>query len=172
MTSYYNKVKQKIQNLTDKEVQLQNELIIQKGNTYFVYTLYKIVKTNEGQFDIYYTDGDEYVGSVNQSASAIAWCNAQKGNDIELSNNILVTDRKIHFLQNDINHTKILIKNKSLPRLTRDVLMSRLIDYITKQCKLKANLHKYIQRSKQIKGQGFKNEFTTFSQTDNLTRIR
>lgn len=172
MTKNYKKVRRRIKNLYDKEIQLENELIIQRGNIYFVYALYKIVKNDDGYFDIYFSDIDEYAGTTYKSTTAIAWCNAQKGNDIELADNILETDKKIQYLQNDINRTKLLIKNKSLNQLSEDILSSRVVDYISKQCKLRANLHKYIQCSKQIKIQGFSNEFTSFSQDRNLTRIR
>jgi len=171
MTKTYKQVKRKLRKLSKAEEAKQDNLVVQKGNNYIVYNMYKIVKDNN-KFKIYFIDGNELVGIVFTSSSAIGWCNAHKGNDIVLANNIMASDRAIEFLANDIAYTKILIKLKSTPHTEQGILFARLAEYVNKQTQLKLNLHKYIQHSKQIKSEGFSNEFTTTSNTKEFKRVR
>jgi len=170
MSKNYKQVKHKIRKLTKNEEQADN-LVIQKGNTFHVYNEYKIVK-DKFKFNIYINDNKQFVSTVFNSSSAISWCNAHKGNDVVLAQNIIETDRAIEFISNDIAYTKILIKLKSTPPTEQSILLARLTEYINRQCQLKVNLHKYIQRSKQIKSKGFLNEFTTTSKTKKFNGVR
>jgi hypothetical protein len=170
MPKNYKQVKRKIRKLTEEEQQKDN-LVIQKGDTFYVYNEYKITR-DQYKFNIYINDGNQFVNTVYNSSSAIAWCNAHKGNYTTLAYNIISTDRAIEFLDNDIGYTKILIKLKSTPHTEQSVLLARLTEYLSKQLQLKLNLHKYIQRSKQIKDKGFSNEFTTPNKAKNFNRVR
>lgn len=170
MPKNYKQVKRKLRKLSKQEEQDTN-IIIQKGNTFHVYGEYKIVKDNH-KFKIYINDGNQLVSTVFNSSSAIAWCNAHKGNHVVLARNIIDTDRAIEFITNDIGRTKMFIKLKSTPDTEQSVLFARLSEYVNKQMQLKVNLHKYIQRSKQIKSEGFSNEFTTTSTTTKFNKVR
>lgn len=166
----YKQVKRKIRKFTKAEEQ-KDDLVIQKGNTFQVYNEYKIIK-EKNKFKIYADEGKQYVSTVYNSSSAISWCNADKANDVMLANNIIDTDRAIEYLANDIARTKILIKLKSTQHTEQSILFARLTEYVNRQMQLKINLHKYIQRSKQIKSKGFSNEFTTTSKTKQFNRVR
>jgi hypothetical protein len=170
MSKNYKQVKRKIHELSKDEEQKDN-LVIQKGNIFHVYNEYTIVKDNH-KFDIYIVDNNELINTVFNSSSAISWCNAHKGNDINLANDIIGTDRAIEFLNNDIGYTKMLIKSKTTPHQEQSILLARLTEYVNKQIRLKLNLHKYIQRSKQIKDKGFSNEFTTPRKTTKFKKVR
>ena len=170
MSKNYKQVKQKLKKLSKNEEQKDN-LVIQKGNIFHVYNEYTIVKDNH-KFDIYIVDNNEFIGTVFNSSSAISWCNAHKGNDIDLSNGIISSDRAIEFLSNDIVYTKMLIKLKSTPHTKQSILFARLTEYVNKQLRIKLKLHKYIQRSNQIKDKGFSNEFTTPSKTTKFKKVR
>jgi hypothetical protein len=170
MPKNYKQVKRKIRKLSKNEEQKDN-LVIQKGDTYYIYNEYKIIR-DKHKFNIYIEDSNQFVNTVYNSSSAIAWCNAHKGNHIDLARDIISTDRSIEFLTNDIASTKILIKLKSTPHVEQGVLLARLVEYASKQLRLKLNLHKYIQRSNQIKSKGFLNEFTAPNQAKNLNRVR
>jgi hypothetical protein len=170
MSKNYKQVKRKIRELSKDEEQKDN-LVIQKGNIFHVYNEYTIVKDNH-KFDIYITDNNEFINTVFNSSSAISWCNAHKCNDINLANDIISSDRAIEFLNNDIGYTKMLIKLKSTPHNKQSVLLARLTEYLSKQLQLKLNLHKYIQRSKQIKDKGFSNEFTTPNTAKHRKKVR
>jgi hypothetical protein len=170
MTKNFKKIKHKLKRLSKAE-ETNNNLIVQKGNDFIVYSTYKINKDNE-KFNIYIIDNEQFIDTLFNSSSAIAWCNAHKGNDIELANNIVSSDRAIEFLNNDIAYTKILIKLKSTPHIHQSILLARLTEYVNRQMQLKVNLHKYIQRSKQIKSEGFSNEFTTTSTTTQFNNVR
>jgi len=171
MTKTYNQVKRKLRKLSKKEQSKSDELVVKQGDNFIVYNMYKITK-DRNEFKIYFIDGNEFVTTVFSSATALSWCNAHRGNNIELASNIINTDRTIEFLANDIAYTKILIKLKSTPHEQQSTLLARLTEYVSKQMRLKVNLHKYIQRSKQIKSEGFSNEFTTTSNTKEFKRVR
>jgi len=171
MTKTFKQVKRKIRKLSKEENSSQNNLIIQKRNMFIVYDMYKIIK-DKHNFKIYIISGDEYVGTVFNSSSAISWCNAHRGNNTSLAYNIISTDRAIEFLDNDIAYTKILIKLKSTPHNEQSILLARLTEYINKHLHIKLKLHKYIQRSKQIKSKGFLNEFTAPNTTKEFNRVR
>jgi hypothetical protein len=170
MSKNYKQVKQKLKKLSKNEEQKDN-LVIQKGNIFHVYNEYTIVKDNH-KFDIYIVDNNEFIGTVFNSSSAISWCNAHKCNDIDLAKNIISSDRAIEFLNNDIGYTKMLIKLKSTPHTKQSILFARLTEYVNKQLRIKLKLHKYIQRSNQIKDKGFSNEFTTPSKTTKFKKVR
>ena len=169
MTSFKS-VKEKINQLSEKEKH-SDSVIIQKGNTFYVYGLYRIEKLGNS-YKIYYTDNDEYATTVFTSKSAISWCNATKACDAELANNIERADRKLEYLANDIFLARRRLKNKKISQETKTMMVARLSDYIIEQCQLKLNLHKYIQISNEIKNKGFSNEFTTVTNTKHFTRIR
>lgn len=171
-TKTYKQVKRKIRKLNknQKENTENDDLVIQEGNTFHVYNDYKIVK-NTYKFNIYINENKKFVDTVFKSSSAIAWCNAHKGNDVVLARHIIETDRFIEHLTNDIAHTKMMIKLKSTPPQEQCILMARLTEYGWKQIRLKLNLHKYIQRAKQIKSKGFLNEYTRTSTTNKFKNI-
>jgi len=170
MVETFNRVKEKLTEFSDKE-QHSESVIIQKGNNFYVYGLYRIEKFNN-LYKIYYTDINEYATTVFTSKSAISWCNAMKACDVELADKIERTDKKLEYLSNDIFLAKHRLKSKNISRKIKAVLVARLTDYIIEQCQLKLNLHKYIQISNEIKNKGFSNEFTTVTDTKNLTRVR
>ena len=170
MSKNYNQVKREIKKLNKKE-ELDTNVIIQKGNEFLVYSEYKIVK-DKYRFLIYEIDSEKFIATVYNSSTAISWCNAHKGNDVVLARNIIATDIAIEHITNDITYTKMLIKTKTTPAEEQSILFARLTEYINRQCQLKVNLHKYIQRSKQIKSKGFLNEFTTTSKTKEFNRVR
>ena len=170
MTKNFKHVKRKIRELS-KDEEKKDNLVIQNGNIFHVYNEYRIVK-NGYKFDIYINDGNEFIGTVFNSSTAISWCNAHKGNDVVLSNNIITTDRGIEFLNNDISYTKMLIKLRSTPHPIQSILFTKLTEYVDKQLRLKLKLHKYIQRSNQIKDKGFSNEFTAPNKANNFNRVR
>jgi hypothetical protein len=170
MSKNYNQVKREIKKLNKKE-ELDTNVIIQKGNEFLVYSEYKIVK-DKHQFKIYEMDSGEFINTVFNSSTAISWCNAHKGNNVVLAHNIITTDRALEFLANDIAYTKMLIKLKDTPHNKQSILFARLSEYVDKQIRLKLNLHKYIQRSKQIKDKGFSNEFTATSKTKEFNGVR
>jgi len=95
-----------------------------------------------------------------------------KAMDVQLASKIADADRKLEYLSNDIVLTKARLRKKDLDVFTTNVLVSRLQEYVIEQYQLKLNLHKYIQLSKEIKNKGFSNEFTTSTDTKNLTRVR
>ena len=66
----------------------------------------------------------------------------------------------------------MLIKLKSTPHTKQSILFARLTEYVDKQLRIKLKLHKYIQRSKQIKDKGFSNEFTAPNKANNFNRVR
>jgi hypothetical protein len=169
-TKNFKQIKQKLKKLSNKE-QADSNLIIRNGNTFVVYDEYEI-KKNKHEFEICIRDSNEFVANVYNSSTAISWCNAHKGNNSVLARNIIETDRAIEFLSNDIAYTKILIKLKSTPHTKQSILLARLTEYLTKQLQLKLNLHKYIQRSKQIKDKGFSNEFTTPNTAKHRKKVR
>ena len=166
----FKSVKEKINRLSENEKH-SDSVIIQKGNIFYVYGLYRIEKLGN-LYEIYYTDNNEHATTVFTSKSAISWCNATKACDAELANNIEHTDRKLEYLSNDIFFAKRRLKNKKIDQETKTVLVARLSEYIIEQCQLKLNLHKYIQISNEIKNKGFSNEFTTVTNTKHFTRIR
>ena len=170
MPKNYKQLKSKLKKLSTDEEQ-EDGLVIQQGNVFLVYGDYKIIK-DKHQYKIYIIDGDLFIDTVFNSSSAISWCNAHKGNDIVLARNIIKTDRGIEFLNNDISYTKMLIKLRSTPHPIQSILFTKLTEYVDKQIRLKLNLHKYIQRSKQIKDKGFSNEFTAPNKANNFNRVR
>lgn len=170
MLKNYKQLKSKLKKLSTDEEQ-EDGLVIQQGNVFLVYGDYKIIK-DKHQYKIYIIDGDLFIDTVFNSSSAISWCNAHKGNDTVLATNIIDTDRAIEFISNDIAYTKMIIKLKSTPSTKQSVLFARLTEYINNQMQLKVNLHKYIQRSKQIKSEGFSNEFTAPIKTKEFKRVR
>lgn len=170
MVPTFNSVKEKIHRFSEKEKHNDN-VIIQKGNDFYVYGLYKIEKSNN-LYKIYYTDINEYATTVFTSKSAISWCNAMKACDVQLANKIERTDKKLEYLSNDIFLAKHGLKSRNISQKAKAVLVARLTDYIIEQCQLKLNLHKYIQISNEIKNKGFSNEFTTVTNTKDLTRVR
>ena len=170
MPKNYKQLKSKLKKLSTDEEQ-EDGLVIQQGNVFLVYGDYKIIK-DKHQYKIYIIDGDLFIDTVFNSSSAISWCNAHKGNDIVLARNIIKTDRGIEFLNNDISYTKMLIKLRSTPHTIQSILFTKLTEYVDKQIRLKLNLHKYIQRSKQIKNKGFSNEFTAPNKANNFNRVR
>ena len=170
MPKKYKQLKSKLKKLSTDEEQ-EDGLVIQQGNVFLVYSDYKIIK-DKHQYKIYIIDGDLFIDTVFNSSSAISWCNAHKCNDIDLAKNIISSDRAIEFLNNDIGYTKMLIKLKSTPHTKQSILFARLTEYVNKQLRIKLKLHKYIQRSKQIKDKGFSNEFTTPSKTTKFKKVR
>ena len=163
-------VKEKISKLSEKEKH-SDSVIIQKGNIFYVYGLYRIEKLNN-TYNIYYTDNNEHATTVFASKSAISWCNASKACDAKLANDIERTDKKLEYLNNDIFFAKRRLKDKKLEQKTKTMLVARLSEYIIEQYQLKLNLHKYIQISNEIKNKGFSNEFTTVTNTKHFARIR
>ena len=170
MPKNYKQLKSKLKKLSTDEEQ-EDGLVIQQGNVFLVYGDYKIIK-DKHQYKIYIIDGDLFIDTVFNSSSAISWCNAHKCNDIDLAKNIISSDRAIEFLNNDIGYTKMLIKLKSTPHTKQSILFARLTEYVNKQLRIKLKLHKYIQRSKQIKDKGFSNEFTAPNKANNFNRVR
>jgi len=170
MSPTFKRVKEKINQLSEKEKN-NDSVIIQNGDNFYVYGLY-VIEKNNNCFDLYYADGNEYIVTMFTSVSAISWCNAMKAMDVQLASKIADADRKLEYLSNDIVLTKARLRKKDLDVFTTNVLVSRLQEYVIEQYQLKLNLHKYIQLSKEIKNKGFSNEFTTSTDTKNLTRVR
>lgn len=172
MAKNFKQVKRKLKKLIKDENQEGiGDLVKRQNNVFFVYDDYKVIK-DKHQFKIYTIDNNEYISTVFNSSSAISWCNAHKGNDVVLADNILSTDRAIEFIGNDITYTKMLIKLKSTSHTNQSILFARLTEYVNSSLQLKLNLHKYIQRSKQIKSKGFSNEFTAPIKTKEFKRVR
>jgi len=94
------KTSQKLADLVQRELpQLLNQVIIDDGGKYRAFGSYLIESGTHGYT---VTRGDDTVGTFSSSKSALAWCIADKNNQLNLAREIQNLDFTLTRLRNDI----------------------------------------------------------------------
>lgn len=94
------KTSQKLAELVHKELpQLLNKVIIDDGGSYRAFGIYTITPDSHGHA---VTRGEEDIGTFSSSKSALAWCIADRNNQLNLAREIQTLDFTLVRLRNDI----------------------------------------------------------------------
>jgi hypothetical protein len=94
------KTSQKLAELVQRELpQLLNQIIIDDGGKYRAYGIYVIESSSHGYT---VTRRDHAIGTFSSSKSALAWCIADRNNQLNLAREIQNLDFTLVRLRNDI----------------------------------------------------------------------
>ena len=133
---------------------LLDKIIIDEGNQYRVFGTYTIVRNTDG-FRVRYC-GD-LVGNFSASNSALAWCIADKNNQLNLARTIKNLDEQLIMQQQDIETRREMAKSSQSAAFFETV--NNKIAYRQIRCRsLKDELSKCINRAKYWQLRGFSNE--------------
>lgn len=131
-----------------------DNLIIKDGNTYKVFGKYTITKQKYNYQVITTTDIEEQFSSTR---SALAWCIADKFNNLNLARDIVNLDSMITRQQQDIQVRKAQITRCKDGNFADTVAAK--VDCKQQQCRvLEHELSKCINRAKYLQYRGFSNE--------------
>lgn len=146
---------QKLAVLAEKELpSLQKNLILQDGDRYFAFGKYSICcKDNEYVVE----DSANIYGQFSSSRIALAWCIADKLNDIKLACRISSLDRLLIQHRNDIE-TRIAQANATKSGSQWEIITSKVGHKRTQYNSVKSELTKCIDRAKYLQIRGFSNE--------------
>ena len=122
--------------------------------TYEVFNKYRIIP-GKNQYRVMCWDND--VAVFNSTRSALSWCIADKNQDYNLADELLLVDNKLGYLTNDIN-TRANLADRSKKPEFRESIGTKLETKIIHKKALENQLTKCVNLAKYWQQRGFNNE--------------
>lgn len=144
-----------IEFVVEEKHRFEKNLIYRCGKDYYVFGQYQLEIVDNHSVQV--SKRHDTVGQFVSTGAALAWCIADKFNQIELAKNILSVSENQQRLINDITTSQQLMK-KNRYRGQRELLNSKI--YI-KTCHVKSyqqQLKKMIDQTKYLQSKGFNYE--------------
>lgn len=140
--------------LYHEKLRLQKDIISKSTDGYLVFAVYDIkVNDQASVVDVY--KHDEFVGKFASLKNALAWCTADKFNQIALCNMLVNLDHSLSRLQNEIHVTKQSLKTSTK---NKQILTSKIYTKISVLENVKIQLKKSIEQAKYLQIRGFYHE--------------
>lgn len=144
-----------IMSFFDKEKQkIQDHIIIKIRNGYKAFGTYHLL-SGEQFTTVDILKNGEKIGEFANFKNALAWCIADKFNQIELASSIQNLDHSFQRIDNELQITRksIVINKKS-----RHVLISKFYTKVSVLENLKNQIRKYVEQAKYLQTRGFHHE--------------
>lgn len=147
---------QKLENWAERELRrsIHKMIIDDDAGGYIVFGKYYITP-DQDRFSV--NTWDKLIHKFASKRSAISWCVADRVNNINLANQILVLDRKQQLLAADI-HCRQGQGRRSKTSDFEEIVDTKVQPKIIKHDAIKAELEKCINSAKYIQIRGFNNE--------------
>ena len=146
---------QKLAALIQKELPaLIDNLIIQEDDSFSVFGRYNLYSFDH-VFKLY--DRSDYRGDFTSTRSALAWCIADKYNDINLSNQIAWLDQDLQRHRMDLQTTQAQAESTSSGRQW-EILTGKISHRKSLIAATQSQLSKCVDRAKYYQIRGFSNE--------------
>lgn len=141
--------------LAEKELPvLQKNLILQDGDRYLAFGKYSICcRDNEYIVE----DAANTYGQFSSTRIALAWCIADKLNDINLACRISSLDRLLIQHRNDIE-TRVAQANSTKSGIQWEIIISKVGHKRSQYNSVQSELTKCVNRAKYLQIRGFSNE--------------
>lgn len=146
----------KLKSFTTHSLQsLSANIIVKVKDDYIVFNRYKISPTDHGYYEVY--RNDTLVHEFTNSRNALAWCILEKHARIEDANSLLVQDKKIGWLELDIDR-QTQIMNTTQDNDRRALMATKVTNNIHVRGDVKIKLQEQIELAKYYQQKGFNNE--------------
>jgi hypothetical protein len=132
---------------------LKKSIIFQRRNVYYIFETYQIESISNNCFYVY--KNREFVEQFYSSSSALAWCIADKFNQIELAKSIMVSNLDQQRLVADIELSQQLRNKRTW---SHDLLNNKIHYKISRLNSVRSQLKKMIDQAKYLQNKGFKYE--------------
>jgi hypothetical protein len=146
----------KLKSLTTHSLQsLSANIIVKVKDDYIVFNRYKISPTNNGYYEVY--RNGTLIHEFTNSRNALAWCILEKNARIEDANFLLGQDKKIGWLELDIDR-QTQIMNTTQDNDRRALMATKVTNNIHVRGDVKIKLQEQIELAKYYQQKGFDNE--------------
>jgi hypothetical protein len=140
---------------------LADNLVLRDGDCYFLFGRYDLIKTDHG---VQVQDRNTLVGTFSSTKTAVAWCIADKYNQLNVSRLIQHLDRERVRYINDIEVKRQLLAKSADPEF-RDTVYIKITHQQRQRQGIETELTKYVNLAKYWQYRGFNNETQRTSST-------
>ena len=156
------KPSQKLAQIARQELnKIQNDLILQDGEKYLVFGRYTIQRDGQGYKVV---NAANNFGRFTSTRSALAWCIADRHNDINLAIRIRQLDSLAERYQADLQ-VRNLLANRAKTEDHWETIVSKLDITRVKFLSIQDELSKCVNRAKYYQNRGFSNETSRTGRT-------
>jgi hypothetical protein len=146
---------QKLEAFAERElINLADNLVLEDGNRYFVFGRYDLEKSDH---EVSVWDHNNLVGTFGSTRTAVAWCVADKFNQIRMANRIQQLDRERTRYLNDINIKRLML-TRSQDHEFKDTVIVKILHQQRQFAAIETELSKCVKTAKYWQYRGFKNE--------------
>lgn len=147
---------QKLERWAEKEIRrnIDQMIVPNEHDGYIVFGRYQIEPADVG---VKVTTLDDTIHHFGSKRSAVSWCVADKQNNINLAQQILVLDRKQNTLSADIQCRKAQA-DRGKTQEFYEIVNTKIQPKIAQQASVTAELEKCIKMAKYMQIRGFNNE--------------
>lgn len=133
---------------------LTNLIFPNEDGSFEVFGRY-VIKKEKAVYRVYFSDTD--MGMFSSTKTALSWCIAAKFSNYNLARDILILDKKLMSLTNDIN-ARANIADRSKNSLFRETVETKLETKIIHKKQVEQQLTKCVNYAKYYQQKGFNNE--------------
>jgi hypothetical protein len=158
------KTQKKLEAFAKREITaIANNMVLADGDAYFLFGQYDLKKTSD---QVVIWKNDNLAGTFGNTQIAVAWCIADKFNQVNLAIRIAQLDKERTRYANDIN-TKRSIASKSKDYEFKETVSIKLANQQYKYKAIDTELSKCVNLAKYWQYRGFNNETQRISSTTN-----
>jgi len=132
---------------------LKKNIIFQRKNVYYVFEKYQVELVSDDCLYVY--RNQEFIGDFAHSSAAMAWCIADKFNQIELARSIMTSNFDQKRLSADIELSQKLL---NIRKHSHDIVDDKIYYKISRLNSIQSQLKKMINQAKYLQNKGFKYE--------------
>ena len=145
----------KLEAFAEREINnLADNLVLQDGDCYFLFGRYDLTRSDHS---VQVQDRNTPVGTFSSTKTAVAWCIADKYNQLNVSRLIQQLDQERTRYINDID-TKRQLMAKSQDAEFRDTVFIKITNQQRQRQAIETELNKYVNLAKYWQYRGFNNE--------------
>jgi hypothetical protein len=133
---------------------LADNLVLRDGNNYFLFGRYDLAKSDCG---VKVADRNMPIGVFGSTKTAVAWCVADKFNQLSVARRIQQLDQERTRYINDIT-TKRLLMSQSNDYDFKDTVFVKILHQQRQYQAIETELTKYVNLAKYWQYRGFNNE--------------
>jgi hypothetical protein len=149
------KYNQKLEAFAERElVNLADNLVLEDGNRYFVFGRYDLTKLEYG---VQVSDRNNPIGIFSGTKTAVAWCIADKFNQLNVAHRIQQLDQERTRYVNDITAKQLLMSNSNDYNF-KDTVSIKILQQQRQYQTIETELTKYVNLAKYWQYRGFNNE--------------
>lgn len=152
----------KLEAFAERElINLADNLVLEDGDRYFLFGRYDLEKTDHAVFVV---DRNTPVGVFGSTRTAVAWCIADKFNQINTARRIQQLDQERTRYINDINIKRLMMSRSTNYEFT-DTVSVKIAHQQRQHRAIETELSKYVNLAKYWQYRGFNNETQRTSST-------